>query len=313
MHIFSSETGPSENQSITHPVLDAAEVFLDIKREDLLHNEVSGNKFRKLKYNLIEAKKLGYTSVVTFGGAYSNHIAATAAAGKILGLNTIGIIRGEELGIDLNKTLLENDTLRFASAAGMHFQFVSREGYRNKASSEFLDQLKEEFGSFYLIPEGGTNDLAIKGCEEILGSEDATYDIICCAVGTGGTVSGIINSSKDHQKILGFPALKGDFLAEEIKKYTSRTNWELVIDYHFGGYGKVNQELVEFINVFKDQQHIPLDPVYTGKMLFGVFDMVKKGVFPKNTRILAVHTGGLQGIAGMNKKLMKKKLPLITI
>ncbi len=313
MHIFSSETVPSENQSITHPVLDTAEVFLDMKREDLLHNEVSGNKFRKLKYNLIEAKRLGYTTILTFGGAYSNHIAATAAAGKIVGLHTIGVIRGDELGLDLNKTLLENDTLRFASTAGMHFKFVSREGYRNKSSGEFLDQLKEEFGSFYLIPEGGTNDLAIKGCEEIVTPKDTKYDVICCAVGTGGTISGIINSSEDHQKILGFPALKGDFLSEDIKRYTSRTNWNLIHDYHFGGYGKLNQELIAFINTFKDQQNIALDPVYTGKMLFGIFDMIKKGVFPKNTRILAVHTGGLQGIAGMNKKLMKKKLPLITI
>ncbi|GAA4272772.1 pyridoxal-phosphate dependent enzyme [Aquimarina gracilis] len=313
MHIFSSETIPSKNQSVTDPILEASEVFLDVKREDLLHQQVSGNKFRKLKYNLIEAKKLGYKRVLTFGGAYSNHIAATAAAGKMMGLSTIGVIRGDELGIDISKTLLENDTLRFASKNDMRFKFVSRTQYREKTASEFLHQLKEEFGSFYHIPEGGTNALAIKGCQEIITSIDDTYDIVCCAVGTGGTISGLINSTKDHQKVLGFPALKGNFLDEAINAYTSKTNWNLVCDYHFGGYGKVNQELIAFINSFKDEQQIPLDPVYTGKMLFGIFDMVKKGVFPKNTRILAVHTGGLQGIAGMNKKLMKKKLPLITI
>ncbi len=313
MHLFSSETRFSENQSITHPILDKAKVFLDVKREDLLHKEVSGNKFRKLKYNLIEAQSLGCYTILTFGGAYSNHIAATAAAGKLMGLRTIGIIRGDELGVDVHKTLSENNTLRFAAEVGMQFKFISRDQYRNKDSETFLSQLKEEFGMFYLIPEGGTNTLAIKGCEEILGPNDDVYDSICCAVGTGGTISGIINSTNTNQEVMGFPALKGDFLNEEIKKYTSKTNWELVLDYHFGGYGKVNQELIEFVNIFKDQQQIPLDPVYTGKMFYGIFEMIKKGVFPKNTRILAVHTGGLQGIAGMNKKLMKKKLPLITI
>ncbi|MBQ0737246.1 1-aminocyclopropane-1-carboxylate deaminase/D-cysteine desulfhydrase [Aquimarina celericrescens] len=313
MHIFSSETVLSENQQITHPVLNAAQVFLDIKREDQLHKEISGNKFRKLKYNLIEAKKQGYATMLTFGGAFSNHIAATAAAGKMVGLQTIGVIRGDELDKNLEKTLTQNDTLRFAFSAGMQLKFVARKLYSNKTSSVFLDELKNEFGTYYLIPEGGTNDLAIKGCEEIVTTQDDTYDVICCAVGTGGTISGIINSTKKHQKVLGFPALKGDFLSEEIKKYTSKTNWKLIHDYHFGGYGKVNQDLIEFINTFKDQQHIPLDPVYTGKMLFGIFDMVKNGVFPKNTRILAVHTGGLQGIAGMNKKLVKKRLPLLTI
>ncbi len=313
MHIFSSETVLSKNQSISHPILDTAEVFLDIKREDQIHKEVSGNKFRKLKYNLFEAQKQGHTTIVTFGGAYSNHIAATAAAGKIVGVKTIGVIRGDELGKNLEYTLSQNDTLRYASETGMQFKFITRDAYRNKTSQVFLDKLKEEFGSFYLIPEGGTNELAVRGCEEILTSKDSDYDIICCVVGTGGTISGIINSTNRNQKVLGFPALKGDFLAEEIKKYTSKTNWELVLDYHFGGYGKVNQELIQFINTFIDQQHITLDPVYTGKMLFGIFDMVQKGVFSKNTRILATHTGGLQGIAGMNKVLMKKKLPLITI
>ncbi|WP_271783438.1 1-aminocyclopropane-1-carboxylate deaminase/D-cysteine desulfhydrase [Aquimarina algiphila] len=313
MHIFSSETVHSENQSIIHPILDEAEVFLDIKREDEIHKEVSGNKFRKLKYNLIEAQRNGFTTVLTFGGAYSNHIAATAAAGKIVGLQTIGIIRGEELMKDLEKTLFENDTLRLASDSGMHLKFVSRGVYRDKTNPAFLQELKNEFGSCYVIPEGGTNSLAIKGCEEILTPEDTMYDIISCAVGTGGTISGIINSSESHQKILGFPALKGGFLSDEIKKYTSKTNWELIHNYYFGGYGKINQEGVEFINTFRERQHILLDPVYTMKMIFGIFDMAERSVFKKNTRILAIHTGGLQGIAGMNKKLNKKKLPLITI
>ncbi len=313
MHIFSSETVLSENQKVSHPILDNAEVSLDIKREDEIHTYVSGNKFRKLKYNLAEAKKLGYSTILTFGGAYSNHIAATASAGEMVGLKTIGIIRGEELSMDFNKTLSENDTLQFSSTSGMHLKFITRAQYREKTSETFLKELAKEFGSFYLIPEGGTNELAIRGCEEILTKQDAIYDIVCCAVGTGGTISGIINSTSAHQTVLGFPALKGDFLSEEIRKYTAKTNWKLITNYHFDGYGKINRVGVEFINRFYAQQHIALDPVYTAKMLFGIFDMVQKGVFPKNTRILAVHTGGLQGVAGMNKKLKKKKLPLITI
>ncbi len=308
-----SETVHSENQLITHPILETASVTLHIKREDQLHEHVSGNKFRKLKYNLIEAKTSGRTTILTFGGAYSNHIAAVAAAGKLMGFRTIGVIRGEELGVQLPKTLSENDTLQFACKQGMKFKFMDRTTYRSKDTKEVLQELTNEFGNFYLIPEGGTNDLAVKGCEEILTHQDRMYDVICCPVGTGGTISGIINGTTLDQEVIGFPALKGDFLSDEIKKYTSRTNWKLITDYHFGGYGKINRELIEFINMFSEEQKISLDPIYTAKMVYGIFDLVEKGVFKKNTRILAVHTGGVQGIAGMNKKLMKKKLPLITI
>jgi len=313
MCFFSLEIHESKNQEILHPILDRAEISLHLKREDLIHDKISGNKYRKLKYNLVEAKKLEVNKVLTFGGAYSNHISATAAAGKELGLQTIGIIRGEELGQDQNKTLSENDTLRFASSCGMKFKFISRTLYKDKESPVLLETLQKEFGSFYLVPEGGTNALAIKGCEEILSASDTGFDRICCAVGTGGTIAGIINASMEHQKVMGFPALKGSFLSEEIEKYTIKKNWSLVEKYHFGGYGKINVELVEFINTFYREQNIALDPIYTGKMLFGLFDMIKKGIFIKNTRILAIHTGGLQGISGMNKKLNKKKLPLITV
>lgn len=286
-------------------------ISLHIKREDLLHPEIPGNKYRKLKYNLLEAKKQKKEKLLTFGGAYSNHIAATAAAGREFGFKTIGVIRGEELVEDLQKTLRENPTLKFAAACGMEFEFVSREAYREKNSREFLDRMKNMFGDFYLVPEGGTNALAVRGCEEILSEEDHTFDLICCAVGTGGSISGLINSAKEDQKVVGFPALKGDFLQEEIRKYTSKFNWELIIDYHFGGYAKVNRELIEFINMFKRNYRIQLDPVYTGKMMYGIFDLLRKGYFFKNTRILAVHTGGLQGIHAMNSMLAKKNLPLI--
>ncbi len=297
----------TKNQQVFLPILEDKKVELFIKREDLIHPEVSGNKFRKLKYNIAEAKKLKKKSLLTFGGAFSNHIAATAVAGKLTGLKTFGVIRGDELGLNLKKTLEENATLREAHENGMKFHFISRELYRQKTSFGFIEKMKNKWGDFYLVPEGGTNCLAVEGCEEILTEEDALFDYVCSAVGTGGTISGIIKSLKKHQKVLGFPALKGSFLSEEIKKYTIRKdNWKLQKNYHFGGYAKYNEELITFINDFSLETGVLLDPIYTGKMLFGIVDLIKKDHFEKGTKILAVHTGGLQGIDGFNKMLSKK-------
>ena len=284
-----------------------SDVELFIKREDQIHPHISGNKYRKLKYNLIEARKQGLTTLLTFGGAFSNHIAAVAAVGNELGFKTIGIIRGEEL-ID---KVEENPTLSFAQDCKMQLRFISREDYRNKTSRAFLLQLEHEFGEFYLIPEGGTNELAVTGCEEILTEDDNSVDYICCSVGTGGTISGIINSVNPKQKVLGFPALKGEFLEDEIRKFAKQFNWKLITDYHFGGYAKINADLITFINQFKERNNIPLDPVYTGKMMFGIMDLINRDYFPKGSKILAIHTGGLQGISGMNKLLKKKQMPLI--
>ena len=177
----------------------------------------------------------------------------------------------------------------------------------------FLADLKSKFGKFFLIPEGGTNMLAIKGCQEILTQQDSEFDYVCCAVGTAGTISGIINSVLPHQKVLGFPALKGDFLQDEIRIFVQNQNWELITDYHFGGYGKVNENLIHFINRFYIENQIPLDPVYTGKMVFGVMDLIQKDYFPAHSNILLIHTGGLQGIYGMNERLKNKQLPTIAI
>ncbi|MEZ4793115.1 MAG: hypothetical protein R2783_06550 [Gelidibacter sp.] len=190
-------------------------------------------------------------------------------------------------------------------------QVYFEEAYRQKNAASFLQKLTDELGDFYLLPEGGTNLLAVKGCEEILTETDSGFDYICCSVGTGGTLSGLVNSSQPHQKILGFPALKGDFLQEEIPKFALKNNWELVNDYHFGGYAKINRDLISFMNRFKWHHNMPLDPVYTGKMLFGIFDLKQKGFFPKDSKVLAIHTGGLQGIDGMNVLLKQKKLPII--
>ncbi len=284
-------------------------VSLFIKREDELHPFISGNKYRKLKYNLVEASKQKKDTLVTFGGAFSNHIAAAAAAGSKFGFKTIGVIRGDELANNLEEVLQNNPTLRFASEHKMQFHFVSRSDYRNKTSDEFINNLKQQFGDFYLVPEGGTNTFAVKGCEEILTEKDAVYNVICSSVGTGGTISGIINSTNKHQKTIGFPALKGDFLQHEIKKYVlTNKNWSLNTDYHFGGYAKVSENLINFINKFKKETGIPLDPVYTGKLLFGIVDLVKNDYFESGTNILAIHTGGLQGIDGMNVYLKKKNL-----
>lgn len=282
-------------------------ISVQIKREDLIHPFVSGNKFRKLKYNLLQAKAENQKTLLTFGGAFSNHIAAVAFAGKERGFKTIGIIRGDELAQKVN----ENPTLLFAQKCGMQLEFISREEYRLKSELSFIENLKHKFGNFYLIPEGGTNALAIKGCEEIITHEDADFDYICCSIGTGGTISGLINSALPHQKVLGFPALKGDFLKEEIRNFAQNENWELISDYHFGGYGKINAELVLFINHFYAENQIPLDPIYTGKMVYGVIDLIQKNYFPAESKILMIHTGGIQGIQGMNIKLKNKQLPTI--
>ena len=296
------------NQRIDFDFPNAISVY--IKREDLIHPFISGNKFRKLKYNLLQAKLEKQDTILSFGGAFSNHIAAVAYAGKEHGFSTIGIIRGEEL----RDKIMENPTLLFAQQCGMEFEFVSREAYRLKTEPEFITNLEQKYGSFYLIPEGGTNELAIKGCEEILDQGDSDFDFICSSIGTGGTISGIIKSVLSHQKVLGFPSLKGDFLKNEIRNFVPSSfenNWTLITDYHFGGYGKVSIELIDFINKFYAKTQIPLDPIYTGKMVFGVMDLIQKGYFADNSKILLLHTGGIQGIQGMNLKLKNKKLPII--
>lgn len=281
--------------------INTSKVELFIKREDLIHPLISGNKFRKLKYNLIQAKLENQSTLLTFGGAFSNHILAVAAAGYENNFKTIGVIRGEEL-ID---KIAENPTLKKAHDLGMTFKFVSRTAYRNKNENSFILDLENEFGKFYLLPEGGTNGLAIKGCEEILTIEDDVFSHICCSIGTGGTISGIINASKNSQQIVGFPSLKGDFISNEISNFVNKSNWALASEYHFGGYGKISDELIRFINEFYLSYGVLLDPIYTGKMMFGIFDLIKNNYFPQGSKILAIHTGGIQGIKGVNLKLKK--------
>lgn len=273
-----------------------------------MHPIISGNKFRKLKYNLEEAKQKNKKTLLTFGGAFSNHILAVAGAGAEFGFNTIGVIRGEELENNIN----DNPTLSQAKDFGMQFHFISRDLYREKETQSFILQLQEKFGDFYLLPEGGTNFLAIKGCEEILTVEDKTFFThVVCSTGTGGTFSGLVNSSTENQQLIGFSSLKGAFLSDVIRNFVTKSNWIINDDYHFGGYGKVNCELIQFINAFYKQTKIPLDPIYTGKMVYGVMDLIEKDFFPPNAKILMIHSGGLQGVKGMNLALQKKNKEII--
>lgn len=283
---------------------DERNIEVWVKREDELHPFISGNKFRKLKYNILAAQQQSFSTLLTFGGAYSNHIAAVSYLGKLFDIQTIGVIRGEELADNFT----DNPTLKFAQENGMHFEFVSRTTYREKLTPEFNDFISEKYGSFYLIPEGGTNDLAIQGCEEILTASDQEFDYICVAVGTGGTIAGISNSALPHQKVLGFPALKGAFIYDDICKFAKNKNFELIQDFHFGGYAKISEELVLFLNASFENNQIPLDPVYTGKLFYGILKLIGENYFPDGSKILAIHTGGLQGIAGMNQKLERLNL-----
>lgn len=294
-------------QQLSLPIFEKKQLRVHIKRLDLAHLPVSGNKYFKLKYNLDRASEEGHNTLLTFGGAYSNHILATALAGAGREMRTIGLIRGEEL----SENWRENPTLKAAAEAGMNFEFLTRTEYRNKNQPAFINTLNERFGRFYLLPEGGTNELAVKGCEDILEDEDMKFEHLCCAVGTGGTLAGLVNGSSENQMVLGFASLKGHLFQEDICKFTPGKNWKIFGDYHFGGYAKVNQELISFINNFRREAEIPLDPVYTGKMMFGVLDLIRKDYFKTGTSILMIHTGGLQGIDGMNAMLKKKNMPLI--
>jgi len=311
---------PSPISQIHLPLLKEKEIELYLKRDDLIHEVVSGNKWRKLKYNIETAVFRQAQSphfpktILTFGGAYSNHIIATAFACKENGLKSIGVIRGDDpsvlrtspLGKGRNEPL--NETLKEAQEYGMQLHFISREEYKRKEEKEFIEKLKNIFGEFYLIEEGGANQLGIEGCNEILQEEKEIYDYICCAAGTGTTLTGLLLSLRENEKLLGFPALKGgEFLREVIEKNISEyypteknkmSSLELICDYHFGGYAKVNDELKNFVSDFFKQTEIQLDLIYNNKMMFGLLDLIQKDHFPKKTRILAIHTGGVQGNRG---------------
>ncbi|MEO6903945.1 MAG: pyridoxal-phosphate dependent enzyme [Bacteroidia bacterium] len=286
---------PVPLMEIKSTLIDHNQLRLYMLRLDLNHPDISGNKWYKLFYNLQEARKQNKSVLLTFGGAYSNHIAATAAAGKEQGFKTIGIIRGEEQ--------FSNATLLFAQQNGMQLHFVSRALYQQK--EELYKYVAKQFAqeNFYLIPEGGSNQLGMLGCKEITKLIDIDFDYICCACGTGATLSGIILSLKKQHQALGFQVLKApNYMQQEVqqqlKGFPVEANWSINENYHFGGYAKIKRELTDFVSHFKLNHHIPLDLIYTGKIMFGVFDLIEKGYFKKGTTIVAIHTGGLQGNAG---------------
>ena len=287
---------PTPIQEISDTVTKNAAIHLFIKRDDLIHPTVSGNKWRKLKYNLQEAREKGATTLLTFGGAFSNHIYATAAAGKFLGLKTIGIVRGEDPGTKKSPTLI------FCEDQGMQLYYVSREEYKLRNSSEYIDKLSDRFGSPFIIPEGGTSEWALKGVQEMTSEVEQQLnkkpDYYAVAAGTGGTAAGILSSGSG---VLAFSALKGGAFLENdiidlVKGNTDNGRLQLFTEYHFKGYARHTPELLDFIKSFKSQHNIQLEQVYTGKMLFGLYDLMKHGFFERGSSVVAVHTGGLQGL-----------------
>ena len=285
-----------------------SKVRLFIKREDLTHPEISGNKYWKMFYNVKKylEKEVAERKIITFGGAFSNHIAAAAALGNEFGIKTLGVIRGNEL----EDSWQENPTLFSAHQNGMSFRFVTRETYRYK--EKMMKELQEEFPEALVVPEGGTNENAVEGIQYMLNDETKEFDYICSAVGTGGTVSGLSKFAQPHQKIIGFKAVKDNSLENRIKNLSKKDNF-ILIDASDGGFGKITDENVRFINEFYQYFGIVLEPVYTGKMLRKIFEMIADDYFPANSKILAFHTGGLQGIVGANEMLKKKNRNLILL
>lgn len=264
----------------------------------MLHAQVQGNKWRKLKYNIQHASHNGYNTLLTFGGVYSNHIYATAAAAKWFGFKSIGVIRG-------SAEAPLTPTLQFALQSGMQLHYVDRETYRQKENPAYLNVLRQQFGDVCILPEGGTNTYALKGVQELVHEIEIDFNYIVTACGTGGTLAGMVSALKPGQKAIGFSALKGeDSLTQNVirlleleGKYNGQT-FEVNFDYHMGGYAKANRALFDFIITFYQTTGIRLEPVYTGKMMMGLFDLIRKGRFAEGSVIVAVHTGGLQGLSG---------------
>lgn len=281
-------------------------VKLFMKREDLIHPQISGNKYWKLFFNINQylEKNLENPFVITFGGAFSNHISAVSAVGNLAKIPTLGMIRGEEL----QNKWRDNPTLAFAHQNGMDFRFVTREEYRDK--EKLAQYLQKEFPEALIVPEGGTNEDAVNGVKMMLNDETKDFDYLCTAVGTGGTIAGILKFSEDNQKVIGFKAVDDSSLENKIFELTLKRNFDL-IDSSFGGYGKIKDENIRFINDFKERYGIPLEPIYTGKMMQKVFELIEEEYFPENSRVLCFHTGGLQGIEGANLLLQKQNRKLI--
>ncbi|MFT5723221.1 MAG: 1-aminocyclopropane-1-carboxylate deaminase [Bacteroidia bacterium] len=273
-------------QSITNPFFSDSGVDVFMKRDDLIHPFVSGNKWRKLKYNLQYYQETKADRLVTFGGAYSNHLIATAAACATSGIPCLGVVRGEELSVH------SNYVLRLCHEFGMELKFISRSTYAEKKA--LYDNYSQQ--GFYVIPEGGDNTLGRKGCQEIVEQYD-TYDHIIVAVGTGTTFSGVIEGSKGLSQIHGICAVSGGgYLVESVKQNVSFDNWKLHTDYSFGGFGKFDGEQLVFNRQFTKASGILVDPIYTGKMLRALKDLMGIGEIKSGESVLTIHSGGLTGL-----------------
>jgi 1-aminocyclopropane-1-carboxylate deaminase len=282
---------PSPLGEVCDDRLERHGVRLLLKRDDLIHPELPGNKWRKLKYNLTCAAQEGHRTLLTFGGAYSNHIRATAAAGFYFGYDTIGVIRGEE-------HLPLNPTLEYAVGRGMRLTYLDRSTYRRKGSPEVVERLRRRFGEFYLLPEGGSNELAVRGCAELPAEITEPFDVVCCPVGTGGTLAGIAGGLAVGQRAIGFSVLKGgEFLATEVERLqrsaygSASANWHIEYGFHFGGYAKRTLTLDAFIADWAQRHGATLDRIYVAKMMYGIVALAEAGSFAPATRIVAVVTG----------------------
>lgn len=293
---------PSPLILLDHPVCQQKGVQVFLKREECIHPIGGGNKWRKLKYNLKQAQQGDYAQILTFGGLHSNHIAACSFWANEIGIKSVGIIRGEILG-------QRSKTLQLASQYGMTLHFVTRAQYRDKAS--YINQKGFQSDQTLIIPEGGSNFLALKGVAEMVQElqdqlPETGMTHICCACGTGGTLAGIISALPNQVQALGFSVLKGNWMPKAVQEFLALlpsaplAKWDIQSDYHFGGYAKWKPPLITFMHDFYDRYGIPLDPIYTGKMLYGLFDLIKKGHFPEGSKIVAIHSGGLQGVDGFN-------------
>ena len=278
------------SEAITSAIEPFGDIQIDILRLDAIHPVISGNKWFKLKYHIEEARKKSFSSLITFGGAYSNHIVATAFTARESGLKSTGIIRGE-------RPAELSPTLKDAEYYGMQLMYTPRYLYND--TEQLLSLMDMDISDTYIVNEGGKGTQGVMGAEEILNLADkSNYSHIACAVGTGTMLSGIINAALPHQEIIGISSLKGDdTLTASIRKFTKASSayFNILFDYHFGGYAKKTPELIDFMNEFYLKTNIPTDFVYTGKLIYGIFDLLKKGYFPGKSRILIIHSGGLQG------------------
>lgn len=271
---------------------------IDILRLDVLHPVVSGNKWYKLKRNIIFAKEHSFKSILTFDGGYSNHLVATAAAAQYHGLRAIGIVRGQYSQV--------TPTLQVCQQYGMQLAFVPQHEYKLKTDEVWLNELLKKYENPFLIPEGGANEQGREGAAEIARYIHRDYTHVCLSAGTGTTFIGLRNALPEEQYMIGYvPMRGGTYLKSEIAPFVSgKNNWQLFDDFHFGGFGKYTDELINFMNKFYEQHHIPLDVVYTAKMMYGIEHQLARGIFPASAKILCVHTGGLQGNASVSHRLV---------